>query len=73
MILYAGRVVYQKGVDVLVDAIPYVLRHVPTAMFLFAGDGEMHWDLEAATKTRGLEHNIRWLGKIPREQLRGAF
>lgn len=73
MILFAGRVVYQKGVDVLVDAIPYVLRHVPTAMFLFAGDGEMRWDLEAATKTRGLEHSTRWLGKIPREQLRSLF
>ncbi len=73
MILFAGRVVYQKGVDILIDAIPYVLNHVPTAMFVFAGDGEMRWDLENATKTRGLEHNTRWLGKVPREPLRSLI
>ncbi|HEY5705125.1 MAG TPA: glycosyltransferase family 4 protein [Terrimicrobiaceae bacterium] len=73
MILFAGRVVYQKGVDILIDAIPYVLNHVPTAMFVFAGDGEMRWDLERDTKTRGLAHNTRWLGKVPRELLRSLF
>jgi glycosyltransferase involved in cell wall biosynthesis len=72
-ILFAGRVVYQKGVDILIEAIPYVLQHVPTAMFVFAGDGEMRWNLENATRTRGLEQNTRWLGKIPREQLRSLF
>jgi glycosyltransferase involved in cell wall biosynthesis len=73
MILFAGRVVYQKGVDILIDAIPHVLDHLPTAMFVFAGDGEMRWELEAATKMRGLGPNTRWLGKIPRERLRSLF
>jgi glycosyltransferase involved in cell wall biosynthesis len=57
-------------VDILIDAIPHVLNHVPTAMFVFVGDGEMRWDLEKATKTRGLEHNTRWLGNVPRQRLR---
>ncbi len=69
-ILFAGRVVYQKGVDILIDAIPYVLKHVPTAMFVIAGDGEMRWDLEDATRLRGLDSNMRWLGKVPRGPLR---
>ncbi|HEU4679943.1 MAG TPA: glycosyltransferase family 4 protein [Terrimicrobiaceae bacterium] len=69
-ILFAGRVVYQKGVDILIDAIPYVLKHVPTAMFVIAGDGEMRWDLEHASRIRGLDSNMRWLGKVPREPLR---
>jgi glycosyltransferase involved in cell wall biosynthesis len=73
MILFAGRVVYQKGVDILIEAIPHVLNHVPTAMFVFAGDGEMRWDLERATKTRNLERNTRWLGKVSGERLRGLF
>ena len=55
MILFAGRVVYQKGVDILIEAIPHVLNHVPTAIFVFASDGEMRWDLERATKTRNLQ------------------
>jgi glycosyltransferase involved in cell wall biosynthesis len=72
-ILFAGRVVYQKGVDILIDAIPHVLRHVPTAMFVVAGDGEMRWDLESATRMRGLGYNMRWLGKVQREQLRSLI
>lgn len=72
-ILYAGRVVYQKGVDVLLDAIPFVLRHVPTAMFVFAGDGEMRWDLEHAGRARGLEPNTRWLGAVGQEVVRKLY
>jgi len=72
-ILFAGRIVYQKGVDILLNAIPYVLKHVPEAMFVFAGDGEMRWDLENNAKARGLEHNCRWLGKVQHKQLRQLF
>ncbi|MFZ0712453.1 MAG: glycosyltransferase family 4 protein [Terrimicrobiaceae bacterium] len=73
MILFAGRVVFQKGVDILINSVPYVLNHLPTAMFVFAGDGEMRWELEGATRARGLEPNTRWLGKIPLERLSGLF
>jgi glycogen synthase len=72
-ILFAGRIVYQKGVDILLNAIPLVLRHVPEAMFVFAGDGEMRWDLENSSKARGLEHNTRWLGKVEHRKLRKLF
>ena len=73
MILFAGRVVYQKGVDILIEAMPHVLHHVPSAMFVFAGDGEMRWDLERTTKTRNLDRNTRWLGKVSGERLRSLF
>jgi glycosyltransferase involved in cell wall biosynthesis len=43
---------------------------VPTALFVIAGDGEMRWDLEDATRLRGLDSNMRWLGKVPRGPLR---
>ena len=59
--------------DILIEAIPHVLNHVPTAMFVFAGDGEMRWDLERATKTRNLERNTRWLGNVSGERLRSLF
>lgn len=71
--LFAGRIVYQKGVDVLMDAVPYLLKHVPTAKFLMAGDGEMRWDLEQACKTRGLSDAVRWLGKVDHSRLIRLF
>jgi glycosyltransferase involved in cell wall biosynthesis len=42
-------------------------------MLVVAGDGEMRWDLERATRTRGLDDITRWLGKVPREPLRSLM
>jgi len=72
-ILVAGRIVYQKGIDILLDAVPFILKHVPTAVFVFAGDGEMRWDLEASCRTRGFHQNTRWLGKVAPDNLRKYF
>src|SRR5262249_40758685 len=40
-ILFAGRMVVQKGPDILVRAMPPVLKYYPHAKFVFAGDGHM--------------------------------
>jgi glycogen synthase len=37
--LYVGRIVYEKGVHVLVDAAPRILRDVPNMRFVVAGTG----------------------------------
>ncbi|MCX5681628.1 MAG: glycosyltransferase family 4 protein, partial [Candidatus Omnitrophica bacterium] len=46
MVLFAGRMTAQKGPDLLLEAIPYVLGHRPNAKFIFAGDGDMKGGLE---------------------------
>ncbi len=40
MVLFAGRMVNQKGVDHLLHAIPAVLREHPEAKFVLAGGGD---------------------------------
>lgn len=57
-------------VDPLIKAIPMVLRHVPTPVFVFAGDGEMSWDLERVCRERGFAASTRWLDKVPLNGLR---
>jgi len=37
IVLFVGRHVWEKGVDVLVGAVPYVLKDVPEAKFVIAG------------------------------------
>lgn len=39
IVLYIGRLVYEKGVEVLVRAAPLVLAQVPQAKFIIAGKG----------------------------------
>lgn len=43
VILFCGRMCYQKGPDLLVRAIPDVLRERWDAKFVFVGDGDMKW------------------------------
>jgi glycosyltransferase involved in cell wall biosynthesis len=61
-ILFSGRMVYQKGPDLLVEAIPAILKHYPHARFVFAGDGEMRGQVEARARELGVGHAVRILG-----------
>jgi glycosyltransferase involved in cell wall biosynthesis len=62
MVLFAGRIVYQKGPELLVEAIPYVLRFYPYAKFVFAGDGELRSLAERRAYELGVAHATRFLG-----------
>ncbi|MCS7135331.1 MAG: glycosyltransferase family 4 protein, partial [Candidatus Aenigmarchaeota archaeon] len=58
------RITYMKGPDLLVEAIPEVLREYPHAKFVFAGDGDMkHW-LERRVHELGIAHAVRFTGWI---------
>jgi glycosyltransferase involved in cell wall biosynthesis len=61
-VLFSGRMVYQKGPDLLVEAIPSVLRYYPGAKFVFAGDGEMRHGVERRAWELGVAHATRFLG-----------
>src|SRR5215467_8265270 len=62
MVFFSGRMVFQKGPDLLVDAIPAILTFHPNAKFVFAGDGEMRAQVEARTHQVGVGHATRFLG-----------
>ncbi len=61
-VLFCGRMVYQKGPDLLVEAIPFILRYYPHAKFVFVGDGEMRGDVEHRAWQLGVAHSTRFLG-----------
>lgn len=62
MVLFSGRMVYQKGPDILVEAIPFILRYHPTTKFIFAGDGNMRWTVEDRAKQLGVHGSCRFIG-----------
>jgi len=73
MVLIAGRMVYQKGPDLLVAAIPYILHYHPHAKFVFTGDGEMRHEVERQACNTGVSHATRFLGKQNPQVLRDLF
>jgi glycosyltransferase involved in cell wall biosynthesis len=62
MVLFAGRMVYQKGPDILMEAIPMIKHYHPNAKFVFAGDGHMKEGVERRAHQLGVSHMCRFLG-----------
>jgi glycosyltransferase involved in cell wall biosynthesis len=67
--LFVGRMVTQKGPDLLLEAIPMVLSEHLDAKFLFVGDGHMRSYLEQKARDLGIGHASRFLGYIPEDAL----
>jgi glycosyltransferase involved in cell wall biosynthesis/uncharacterized protein YqgV (UPF0045/DUF77 family) len=61
-VLFCGRLEHQKGPDLLVEAIPAVLRIQPRTKFVFAGDGGMRGQLENRARQLGVGDAVRFLG-----------
>jgi glycosyltransferase involved in cell wall biosynthesis len=61
-ILFCGRLEWQKGPDLMVEALPSVLHHHPNAKFVFAGDGSMRHDIERRARAIGAGPAGRFLG-----------
>ncbi|MCS7313281.1 MAG: glycosyltransferase family 4 protein [Acidobacteria bacterium] len=61
LVAFAGRLVAEKGVDLLLQA----LTRVPEACLEIAGDGPMRGPWEALARELGLESRVRFLGSLP--------
>ncbi len=63
LLLSVGRLVYQKAHEILVKAMPAVLKEFPNTKLDICGDGYMRPKLEAQINSLGLSKNIRLLGR----------
>ncbi len=72
-VLFSGRLCVQKGPDLLVEAIPGLLRHYPHANFIFAGDGYMRGGLENRSRQLGISHATRFLGYRNGQELANLY
>ncbi|MGH9867803.1 MAG: glycosyltransferase [Candidatus Polarisedimenticolia bacterium] len=62
--VFVGRLVYYKGVNVLLRAMALV----PDARLLIVGDGPMRRTLEDLCHHLGLDTRVRFLGSVPHEE-----
>ncbi len=69
VILYVGRMVREKGVQVLLDAAPRVLAERPGTQFLMVGTGYYLEDLKRQAWSNGVGENVHFLGYIGDSEL----
>lgn len=68
-VLFVGRMTSQKGPDLLVSSIPYILHYHPSAKFILSGDGDMRGHVEHIAHSLGVSHACRFYGVFPRNEL----
>lgn len=68
LLLFVGRVVYYKGLDVLLKAM-----HEIPARLLIVGDGPLRPQFEQVVQQDGLKTKVVWLGERPLEELAAFY
>ncbi|CAE7360721.1 SBE2.2 [Symbiodinium sp. CCMP2592] len=58
VLLFSGRLLPQKGPDVLLEAVPFVLRHWRDAHFIIAGSGHLRGGLERRAAELNVEESV---------------
>ncbi len=72
-VVYAGRLVSEKGIDILLQAFAKVLLKVPEAKLLIAGDGSEKDNLQALSVELGIAESVTWLGYLPQSEMEEQF
>jgi glycosyltransferase involved in cell wall biosynthesis len=73
VVAFAGRLVREKGADVLLDAFAKIVRRIPEAQLLIAGAGPERIRLESQISRLHLSNSVRMLGHLSRENLESHF
>ncbi|WP_034629028.1 glycosyltransferase family 4 protein [Desulfotruncus alcoholivorax] len=64
IVFFVGRLVREKGVQVLLDAIPMILEQVPNTKFIIAGKGPYQGELQSQASRLGISNKIFFTGYI---------
>ena len=69
VILHAGRLGYEKKIDVVLDAFKLVLTKCPEAILWIAGGGPADESLKKKAEKNGISGKVRFLGMVDRKEL----
>ncbi len=70
LILYVGRLVHEKGVHVLIGAMPNVLSKMPNVKLIIVGEGGMKESLQREAYELGVSDKVLFAGFVDDETLR---
>ncbi len=69
IILFLGRLDRRKGLAVLIQAMPLILKSIPTARLVVIGKGPMEKACRKLACQLGVERSVQFLGTITQESL----
>ncbi len=69
VLLTVRKFYHRKGLQDVIEAMPQVLRECPRACFVIIGYGPTEKQLKQLTASLNLEQNVRFIGRLPNEEL----
>ena len=72
-LLYAGRLLYWKGVHIAIEAMSRLVAHVPDAHLTIVGNGPEEARLKSEVAQRNLGGNVTFVSWIPQQQLLSVY
>jgi len=67
IVFFIGRHVFEKGIQLLVDAAPQIIEQYAAAKFVIAGTGPMTEELKYKVRQMGLDNKILFTGYMNNE------
>ncbi|MEV6367766.1 glycosyltransferase family 4 protein [Micromonospora musae] len=69
VVVCVSRLVPRKGQDMLIRAMPEIIRRVPDAALLVVGDGPYRAALEKLARQTGVDRDVVFTGSVPAAEL----
>lgn len=69
VLMWVSRMVYKKGLTVLLNALPAVLRHYPELCLVLGGYGDLRAELERQATALGIAAHVRFPGPVIRDRI----
>jgi len=68
-ILYVGKIDRHRGVDMLISALPEILKHYPKAGLVLVGDGKEKVSLESLVRALELDKHVIFTGWVNHDRV----
>ncbi|KAI8870841.1 GlcNAc transferase [Ramicandelaber brevisporus] len=72
-IVVLSRLVYRKGIDLLIAVIPGICQRFPRVRFLIGGDGPKHIELEQMREKYVLQDRVELIGGVQAADIRSVL
>lgn len=73
LVVFIGRLEWEKGVHTLIDALPRLRRRIPGVRAVIAGRGGHADELQRQVRTRRLASVVDFVGWLPEPELHGLI
>lgn len=68
-VVFSGAMYHHRGIDILLECVPKVIKKIKNVQFLLIGDGPEMTKLQEIVQQQNFSENVKFLGWIQKEKI----